>query len=107
MKTVTVNKLKFKKKLSMYEQYLIKDFLFQWIGQPTEGLDDVLPLDYTEDVFAKMEARKETVFLINKDEHFRYATITEDEQFVIGFLNWNQELQHRFIYLNEFSKVST
>jgi hypothetical protein len=99
LKTVAVNKLKFKKKLSMIEQYVIKDFLYQWIGQPLEGLDEILPLDYTEDVFAKMEANQETPFLINGDEHFRYATITEDDQFVIGVLNWNQELEHRFIYL--------
>ncbi len=89
MKTVSVNKLKFKKNLSVIEQYFIKDFLFQWIGQPTEELDEVLPLDYTVDVFAKMEAKPETSFIVNGDEHFRYATITEDEQFVIGILNWN------------------
>ena len=101
MKTVSVNKLKFKKNLSMIEQYVIKDFLFQWIGRPTEGLDEILPLDYTEDVFAKMEAKQETSFLINEDEHFRYATITEDEQFVIGVLNWNKELKHKIISLDE------
>ncbi|WP_428911776.1 hypothetical protein [Niallia sp. Krafla_26] len=99
MKTVSVNKLKFKKKLSMIEQYVIKDFLYQWIGQPSEGLDEILPLDYTEDVFAKMEASLETPFLVNGNEHLRYATITEDDQFVLGVLNWNQELEHRFIYL--------
>ncbi|MBU8880079.1 hypothetical protein BGM26_13940 [Bacillus sp. FJAT-29790] len=100
MKVVSVNKLKFKKNLSMIEQYLIKDFLFQWIGRPTEGLDEILPLDYTEDVFAKMEAKQETSFLINADEYFRYATITEDEQFIIGVLNWKKELQHRIISLD-------
>ena len=101
MKTVSVNKLKFKKSLSVIEQYLIKDFLFQWIGRPTEELDEILPLDYTEDVFAKMEAKQETSFLINGDDHFRYATITEDEQFVIGVLNWNKELKHRIISLDK------
>ncbi len=85
----------------MIEQYIIKDLLFHWIGQPTEGLDEILPLDYTKDVFAKMEAKQETTFLINGDEHFRYATITEDEQFVIGVLNWNQELTHRLISMDE------
>ena len=85
----------------MIEQYLIKDFLFQWIGRPTEELDEILPLDYTEDVFAKMEAKQETSFLINGDDHFRYATITEDEQFVIGVLNWNKELKHRIISLDK------
>ena len=101
MKIVSVNKLKFKKNLSVIEQYLIKDFLFQWIGRPTEELDEILPLDYTEDVFAKMEAKQETSFLINGDDHFRYATITEDEQFVIGVLNWNKELKHRIISLDK------
>ena len=100
MKTVSVNKLKFKKNLSVIEQYLIKDFLFQWIGRPIEELDEILPLDYTEDVFAKMEAKQETSFLINGDDHFRYATITENEQFVIGVLNWNKELKHRIISLD-------
>lgn len=101
MKTVSVNKLKFKKNLSVIEQYFIKDFLFQWIGRPTEELDEILPLDYTEDVFAKMEAKQETSFLINGDDQFRYATITEDEQFVIGVLNWNKELKHRIISLDK------
>jgi hypothetical protein len=99
--TVLVNKLKFKKNLSMIEQYAIKDFLFQWVGRPTEGLDDFLPLDYTDDVFAKLEAKQETGFLINGDEHFRYATITEDNQFVIGVLDSNKELKHRIISLDE------
>ena len=85
----------------MIEQYLIKDFLYHLIGQPSEGLDEILPLYYTQDVFAKMEAKQETSFLINGDELFRYATITEDEQFVIGVLNGNQELTHRLIALNE------
>ena len=44
----------------MIEQYSIKDFLFRWVGEPTEGLDDFLPLEYTENVFAKMEAKQET-----------------------------------------------
>ncbi|MEH7086290.1 hypothetical protein V7139_26705 [Neobacillus drentensis] len=101
MNTVLVNKLKFKKNLSMIEQYAIKDFLFQWVGRPTDGLDDFLPLDYTDDVFAKLEAKQETSFLINGDEHFRYATITEDNQFVIGVLDSNKELKHRIISLDE------
>lgn len=101
MKTVSVNKLKFKKNLSMIEQYAIKDFLYKWVGQPTEGLDDFLPLDYTGDVFAKLEAKQETAFLINRDEHFRYATITEDNQIVIGVLDSNKELKHRIISLDE------
>jgi hypothetical protein len=48
-----------------------------------------------------MEAKQETSFLINGDDHFRYATITEDEQFVIGVLNWNKELKHRIISLDK------
>ncbi|MCM3729686.1 hypothetical protein M3226_29395 [Neobacillus cucumis] len=101
MKTVLVNELTFKKKLSMIEQYSIKDFLFRWVGEPTEGLDDYLPLEYTENVFAKMEAKQETALLINGDELFRYATITEDNQIVIGMLDANEELKHRILSLDE------
>lgn len=104
MNTVSVNKLKFNKNLSMIEQYAIKDFLFQWVGRPTEGLDDFLPLDYTDDVFAKLEAKQEAAFLINGDEHFRYATITEDNQFVIGVLDSNKELKHIIISLDEVKR---
>lgn len=93
--------LTFKKKLSMIEQFAIKDFLFKWVGGPTEGLDDFLPLEYTENVFAKMEAKQVTDLLINQDEHFRYATITEDNQIVIGILDSNEELKHRIISLDE------
>jgi len=85
----------------MIEQYSIKDFLFRWVGEPTEGLDDFLPLEYTENVFAKMEAKQETELLVNEDELFRYATITEDNQIVIGVLDSNEELQHRIISLDE------
>jgi len=101
LKTVTVDKLLFKKRLSMIEQFTIKDILFKWVGGPTEGLDDFLPLEYTESVFAKMEAKQVTTFLINGDEHFRYATITEDNQIVIGVLDSNKELTHRIISLDE------
>jgi hypothetical protein len=101
VKTVSVDKLTFKKKLSMIEQFAIKDFLFKWVGEPTEGIDDFLPLKYTESVFAKMEAKQVAALLINGDEHFRYATITEDNQIVIGVLDSNEELKHRIISLNE------
>ncbi|MEH7548450.1 hypothetical protein FB550_11849 [Neobacillus bataviensis] len=101
MKTISIEKITFKKKLSMIEQFSIKDFLFRWVGEPTEGLDDFLPLEYTENVFAKMEAKQETTLLINEDELFRYATITEDNQIVIGVLDSNKELKHRIISLDE------
>ncbi|MEH7415062.1 hypothetical protein V7266_07230 [Neobacillus drentensis] len=101
MKTVAIDKLTFKKKLSMIEQFSIKDFLFKWVGEPTEGLDDFLPLEYTESVFAKMEAKQGTSLLYNEDELFRYATITEDNQIVIGLLDSNEELKHRIISLDE------
>ncbi|ETI69571.1 hypothetical protein BAVI_06624 [Neobacillus vireti LMG 21834] len=104
METVSVDKLKFKKKLSMVEQFSIKDFLFRWVGQPAEGLDDFLPLEYTESVFAKMEAKLEPGFLVNGDEHFRYATITEANQIVIGVLDSNEELIHRIISMDELLK---
>jgi hypothetical protein len=101
LKTVTVDKLTFKKTLSMIEQFAIKDFLFKWVGSPTEGLDDFLPLEYTESVFAKMEAKQSTVLLIEGDEYFRYATLTEDNQIVIAVLDSNEELKHRIISLDE------
>jgi hypothetical protein len=101
VKTISVDKLRFKKNLSMIEQFAIKDFLFKWVGRPTEGLDDFLPLEYTENVFAKMEAKQEKALLINGDDLFRYATITEDNQIVIGVLDSNQELKHRIISLDE------
>ena len=101
MNTVTVDKLVFKKKLSMIEQFAIKDFLFKWVGRPPEGIDDILPLEYSEYVFAKMEAIQEMAFVINGNEHFRYATITEANQMVIGFLDYNNELKHRVLSLGE------
>jgi hypothetical protein len=39
--------------------------------------------------------------LINGSEHFRYATITESNQLVIGFLDSNNELKHRVLSLDE------
>ncbi|MCL6572342.1 MAG: hypothetical protein K6T88_11760 [Bacillus sp. (in: Bacteria)] len=101
LKTVSVDKLTFKKRLSMIEQYIIKDFLFKWVGRPAEGIDDYLPLEYTESVFAKLEAKQVTALLINGEEHFRYTTITEDDQFVIGVLDSNKEIKHRIISQGE------
>ncbi|MBM7652590.1 hypothetical protein [Neobacillus cucumis] len=101
LKTVLVNELTFKNTLSMIEQYSIKDFLFKWVGEPPEGIDDYLPLEYTETVFAKMEAKQETDLRLFGDELFRYATITEDNQIVIGVLDSNEELTHRIISLDE------
>jgi hypothetical protein len=101
LNTVTVDKLAFKTKLSMIEQFAIKDFLFKWVGRPPEGIDDILPLEYSEYVFAKMEAIQEMAFVINGNEHFRYATITEANQMVIGFLDYNNELKHRVLSLGE------
>lgn len=101
LKTVSVDRLTFKKKLTMIEQFSIKDILFKWLGGPIEGLDDFLPLEYTESVFAKMEATQTTALLINGDEHFRYATITEANQIVIAVLDSNEELKHRIISLDE------
>ncbi len=101
MNTITVDKLTFKKKLSMIEQFAIKDFLFKWVGRPPEGIDDFLPLEYSEYVFAKMEAIQEKAFVVKGNEHFRYATITEANQMVIGFLDSNNELKHRVLSLDE------
>jgi hypothetical protein len=101
MGTVSVDMLKFKKKLSTIEQFAIKDFLFKWVGEPIEGLDDFLPLEYTEGIFAKMETKLVPGLLIHGDEHFRYATITESNQIVIAVLDSNEELKHRIISLDE------
>ncbi|MBS4214664.1 MULTISPECIES: hypothetical protein [Neobacillus] len=101
MKTVSVNELKFKKNLTMIEQFSIQDFLFRYIRQTAEEIDDILKLEYSENVFAKMEAKLEPVILINGDEQFRYVTITEDNQIVIGVLDSNKELKHSIIFLDE------
>ncbi len=104
LNTVTVDKLTFKKKLTMIEQFSLKDFLFRWVGEPAEGLDDFLPLEYSECVFAKLEVKQGAAFLINEEEHLRYATITEANQIVIGFLDSNNELKHRIISFGEILK---
>lgn len=85
----------------MIEQYSLKDFMFKWLGSPDEGLDDLLPLKYTDQVFAKMETTLETKIKIQGDETFRYVTITEDNQIVIGGLDTNQELKFRIVSLEE------
>ncbi|MCH6267719.1 MULTISPECIES: hypothetical protein [Neobacillus] len=101
MKTVSVNELKFKKNLTMIEQFSIQDFLFKYIRQTTEEIADILKLEYSENVFAKMEAKLEPAIIINGVEQFRYVTITEDNQIVIGVLDSNKELKHRIIFLDE------
>jgi hypothetical protein len=85
----------------MIEQFAIKDFLFKWVGRPSGGIDEYLPLEYTESVFAKMEAKQVTALLINGEEHFRYAIITEDDQIVIGVLDTDKEIKHRIISQDE------
>jgi hypothetical protein len=101
LKEITIDKLIFKNHLSMIEQYSLKDFMFKWLGSPDEGLDDFLPLKYTDEVFAKMETTLETKIKIHADETFRYVTITEDNQIVIGGLDSNQELKFRILSLEE------
>jgi len=101
VKTVTVDKLAFKKELTNIEQQSIKDFLFKWLRKPQEGLDRYLPLEYTETVFAKMEADPETTILINGHDQFRYATLTEHNQFIIAVLDPNKALQHKIISLDD------
>jgi hypothetical protein len=90
LKEITIDKLIFKNHLSMIEQYSLKDFMFKWLGSPEEGLDDLLPLTYTDQVFAKMETASETKI-----------KITEDNQIVIGGLDPNQELKFRIVSLEE------
>ncbi|PLT32822.1 hypothetical protein [Bacillus sp. V5-8f] len=102
MKTITVDQLKLKKHLSMIEQITLKDILYTWVGSPTEGVDDYFELEYTEDVFAKMEkTSQKTDVMLHGNVHFRYITLTEDNQIVIGFLDSNSELKHRIISLDE------
>lgn len=103
MINVTVDKLKFKKQLSMLEQITLKDFLYTWVGSSSKGLDDFFHLEYTEDVFAKIEKMtNDTDLLISDDDYFRYITLTEDNQIVIGVLDMNSELKHRIISLDKF-----
>jgi hypothetical protein len=102
MKTVTVDKLRFKKHLSEIEKISLKKFLFTWIGSSPKGLDDFFRLEYTEDVFAKMEkTANDTDLLISGDDYFRYITVTEDNQIVIGVLDSNSELKFRIISPDE------
>ncbi|WP_338452642.1 hypothetical protein R4Z09_12675 [Niallia oryzisoli] len=102
MISVTVDKLKFKKQLSVIEQITLKDFLYNWVGSSSKGLDDFFQLEYTVDVFAKMEkTTNDNDLLISDDYYFRYITVTEDNQIVIGILDMNLELKHRIITREE------
>ena len=101
LKTVTVDKLIFKEKLSTIEQLSLKAILYKWVGEPTEGLDDFLPLEYIEDGFAKMKVNGETDLLMQGDQQFSYVTLTENNQIVIGGLDSNKELKHSIISLEE------
>ncbi|WP_057915441.1 hypothetical protein [Peribacillus muralis] len=101
MKEITMDQLIFKEHLSMIEQFSLKDFMFKWLGSPDEGLDDLLPLTYTDQGFAKMETTRETKITINGDETFRYVTITKDNQIVMGGLSRNQEMTFRIMSLEE------
>ncbi|WP_165571658.1 hypothetical protein [Cytobacillus praedii] len=53
MKNITANQLAFKKSLTNIEQMTLKNIMFNLIGRPDNGLDDVIPLEYAETVFAK------------------------------------------------------
>ncbi|ULM98836.1 hypothetical protein L8956_09180 [Peribacillus frigoritolerans] len=102
MISVTVDKLKFKKQLSVIEQITLKDFLYTWVGSSSKGFDVFFHLEYTVDVFAKMEkTTNDTDLLISDDDYFRYITLTEDNQIVIGVLDMNSELKHRIISLDK------
>lgn len=102
MISVTVDKLKFKKQLSVIEQITLKDFLYTWVGSSSKGFKDFFHLEYTVDVFAKMEkTTNDTDLLISDDDYFRYITLTEDNQIVIGVLDMNSELKHRIISLDK------
>ncbi|MBT2618630.1 MULTISPECIES: hypothetical protein [unclassified Bacillus (in: firmicutes)] len=102
MKSVTVDKLKFKKQLSVIEQITLKDFLYTWVGSSSKGFDDFFHLEYTVDVFAKMEkTTNDTNLWISDDDYFRYITLTEHNQIVIGVLDKNSELKHRILPLDK------
>jgi hypothetical protein len=102
LKTVTVDKLTFKEHLSVIEQVSLKNFLVNWVGSPAQRLEDFLQLEYTENVFAKLEkTTMETELLIPGDDHFRYITLTEDNQIVIGVLDSNKELKHKILSVGE------
>jgi hypothetical protein len=102
MKTITVDKLRFKKQLSEIEKISLKNFLISWKGCSARGMDDFNHLEYTEDVFAKMENTKsEHNMLISGGDLFKYITITENNQIVIGVLNSNSELIFRIISPDE------
>ncbi|MBS4189005.1 hypothetical protein KHA94_02090 [Bacillus sp. FJAT-49705] len=101
MKEVTASQLAFKKNLSIIEQMTLKNIIFNWIGRPDNGLNDVLPLEYTETVFAKMESPLDTNFIIENTKTFRFVTLTEENQIVIGFLDSNFELKIRILSLEE------
>lgn len=102
MKTITVDKLQFKKHLSLIEQITLRDYLYTWVGGSIKALDDFFQLEYTEDVLAKMEkTSNDTDLLIFDDYYFRYITVTEDNQIVIGVLDMNLALQHKIISPDE------
>lgn len=100
MKTVTASQFTFKKRLSMIEQMSLKDYFIRWLNYPEEKLDDILPLRYTEDVFAKLESKTEKELTIHNNEYFRYITLTEDNQIIIGVLDSNKFLLHRVLTLD-------
>jgi hypothetical protein len=101
MKTVTVSQLIFKKRLSMIEQRSLKDYVIKWLNYPEEKLDDILHLQYSEDVFGKLESKLENEITIHNNEYFRYITLTEDNQIIIGVLDSNKFLLHKILSLDE------
>ncbi|RFU62595.1 hypothetical protein D0469_20330 [Peribacillus saganii] len=100
MKTVTVDKLSFKKDLSIIEQNSLTEVLFKWLGKPAIGLDQILSLEYKNDVFAKMENTSENDIIIQQHKYFRYITLTEDNQIIAGLLDSNKELFHTILYID-------
>lgn len=101
MKNITANQLAFKKRLSNIEQMTLKNIMFNFIGRPDNGIDDVLSLEYTDSVFAKMESPLDSNFMVGNNATFRFVTITEENQIVIGFLDSNSELKFNILSLEE------
>ncbi|PLS17715.1 hypothetical protein CVD28_10840 [Bacillus sp. M6-12] len=100
MKTVTVDKLTFKNELSIIEQNSLTEVLFKLLGKQAAGLDNFLSLEYKKDVFAKMEHTAGTDLIIQRDQYFRYITLTEDNQIVAGLLDSDKELVHTILYID-------
>jgi hypothetical protein len=59
-------------------------------------------MELSQVIVTKMEkTANDTDLLISGDDYFRYITVTEDNQIVIGVLDSNSELKFRIISPDE------